>query len=73
MFSVSASEIVDYLQNECHIECRTLRKSPDGAPLTGFAALTQARESDVSFWVGRVESVTHANGPSNKELNGVAA
>ena len=73
MFSVSASEIVDYLQNECHIECRTLRKSPEGAPLTGFAALTQARESDVSFWVGRVESVTHANGPSNKELNGVAA
>ena len=73
MFSVSASEIVDYLQNECLIECRTLRKSPDGAPLTGFAALTQARESDVSFWVGRVESVTHANGPSNKELNGVAA
>ena len=73
MFSVSASEIIDYLQNECHIECRTLRKSPDDAPLTGFAALTQARESDVSFWVGRVESVTHANGPSNNELNRVAA
>jgi UDP-3-O-[3-hydroxymyristoyl] glucosamine N-acyltransferase len=73
MFSVSASEIVDYLQNECHIECKILRKSQDGVALTGFAALTQARESDVSFWVGRVESVTHANGPSNKELNGVAA
>lgn len=73
MFSVCASEIVDYLQNECHIECEFLRKSKDGAPLSGFAALTQARERDVSFWVGRVESVTHANGPSNDDLKKTAA
>ena len=73
MFSVSASEIVDYLQNECHIECEFLRKSLGGAALSGFAALTQARESDVSFWVGRIESVTHANGPSNDELKKTAA
>ena len=72
MFSVRASDIVDYLQNISQIECRVLRESPE-VTLTGFAALTQARENDVSFWVGRVESVTHANGPSNDDLKKTAA
>ena len=54
------------------MECSVLRESPE-VTLSGFAALTQAKENDVSFWVGRVESVTHANGPSSDELLNVRA
>jgi len=71
MFSVEA--ILEYLRTTESMECKVLRQSQDNATLTGFAALSQATESDVSFWVGRVESVTHANGPSNDELLKVRA
>ena len=71
MFSVEA--ILEYLRKSESMECKVLRKSQDNENLTGFAALSQATESDVSFWVGRVESVTHANGPSNDELLNVRA
>ena len=71
MFSVEA--ILEYLRTNESMECKVLRASADGATLSGFAALSQATESDVSFWVGRVESVTHANGPSNDELLNVRA
>ena len=71
MFSVEA--ILEYLRTCESMECKVLRASDDGATLSGFAALSQATESDVSFWVGRVESVTHANGPSNDELLNVRA
>ena len=71
MFSVEA--ILEYLRTSESMECKVLRQSQDNATLSGFAALSQATESDVSFWVGRVESVTHANGPSNDELLKVRA
>ena len=71
MFSVEA--ILEYLRTSESMECKVLRKSQDNGNLTGFAALSQATESDVSFWVGRVESVTHANGPSNDDLKKTAA
>ena len=71
MFSVES--ILEYLRTTESMECKVLRASADGTNLTGFAALSQATENDVSFWVGRVESVTHANGPSNDELLNVRA
>ncbi|WP_405339451.1 DapH/DapD/GlmU-related protein [Fibrobacter sp.] len=71
MFSVEA--ILEYLRTSESMECKVLRASADGATLSGFAALSQATENDVSFWVGRIESVTHANGPSNDELLKVRA
>ncbi len=72
MFSVRCAEIIEFLRNTESMECSVLRESPE-VTLSGFAALTQAKENDVSFWVGRVESVTHANGPSNDELLNVRA
>ena len=72
MFSVRCAEVLEFLRNTESMECNVLRESPE-VTLTGFAALTQARENDVSFWVGRVESVTHANGPSNDDLKKTAA
>lgn len=72
MFSVRCAEVLEFLRNTESMECNVLRESPE-VNLTGFAALTQARENDVSFWVGRVESVTHANGPSNDDLKKTAA
>ncbi len=72
MFSVRCAEIIQFLRNTESIECSVLRESPE-VTLSGFAALTQAKENDVSFWVGRVESVTHANGPSSDELLNVRA
>jgi len=72
MFSVRCAEIIQFLRNTESMECSVLRESPE-VTLSGFAALTQAKENDVSFWVGRVESVTHANGPSSDELLNVRA
>ena len=71
MFSTEA--ILDCLRTKESIECVVLRQPQERLDLTGFAALSQATENDVSFWVGRVESVTHANGPSNEELKNVRA
>ena len=72
MFSVRCAEIIQFLRNTESMECSVLRESPE-VTLSGFAALTQAKENDVSFCVGRVESVTHANGPSSDELLNVRA
>ena len=70
---VSVAAIIDYLRNQESLECKVLREASDDIGLTGFASLTHACENDVSFWVGRVESVTHANGPSNDDLQNVRA
>lgn len=72
MFSVRCAEIIQFLRNTESMECSVLRESPE-VTLSGFAALTHAKENDVSFWVGRVESVTHANGPSSDGLLNVRA
>ena len=60
------------LQGEA-LEFQVLRGKEADVALTGFASITRATENDVSFWVGRVESLTHANGPSNEELSNVSA
>ena len=70
---LSAASIIDYLRSEESLECKVVRETSGDVPLTGYASLLQATEHDVSFWVGRVESVTHANGPSNENLQNVRA
>lgn len=70
---LSAAAIIDYLRNDESLECKVVRESPCEIPLTGYASLLQATENDVSFWVGHVESITHANGPSNESLQNVRA
>lgn len=72
MFSVKLSAVLEWLHTEQPVEFEILREDAQ-ATLVGFAALTQAKETDVSFWVGRVESLTHANGPSRAELELVEA
>ena len=69
---LSVESILEYLRSEESLDCKPLRMSKD-VRLMGFAAISQATENDVSFWVGRIESVTHANGPSNEELKNVRA
>lgn len=71
MLPVSFSAILDWLHSE-PVEFVVLREQPK-IVLTGFAALTQAGAADVSFWVGHIESITHANGPSNESLAAVEA
>lgn len=78
MTPVNLSSIFDTLKAD-GIDCHVLRTPGNNAwalmdfYISGYASLENATEHDVSFWRGKSESVTHANGYSCETLSRACA